>query len=156
MNQENRQKVLDYCSQHDTYPLYFYEYESDKEEFNPEKYSIDDMVRRVFELSKRYPSFNSNTGEYESSANRWRSVLDIWRHIIFFYPTVEIFDVMHSLYKLREECSGQYCTDVNRRTFKSKGGSVLYANLQYAQQMRSYCGRTTDEFDLVWEDWENI
>ena len=38
MNQENRQKVLDYCAEYDTYPLYFNEYESSKDEFNPEKY----------------------------------------------------------------------------------------------------------------------
>jgi hypothetical protein len=122
------------------------------------------MIKRVLELSKKYPSYNSNTNEFESSIDRWRSSLDIWRHIIYYYPTIEIFDVMHELYKLYlVDIKGQFCNDIERRTFKVLRNnecrcSSCMTNYMTAFSMKNYtygC-RSTDEYDLDWEDWKDI
>lgn len=162
MNQENRQKVLEYCSNYDIYPLYFHRYISPKDEFNPEKYTVDDMVKRVLTLSEKYMSYNSNSGEFETSSGRWRSSLDIWRHIIYYYPAIEIFDVMHSLYKIQEECGGQFCNDVERRTFRLKSadifGSRYWTNDQNRHDYDEYENiiEMPDEYDLFWDEWKEI
>lgn len=164
MNQENRQKVLNYLAEQNTCPLYFNNYESNKEEFDPTKYPVESMVKRVLELSRSYASYNSDSDEFESSKNRWRSSLDIWRHIIYYYPTIEIFDVMHELHKLYlVDVNGQFCNDILRRTFRiilegSCRCSTCMVNYMSAISMKSYTydSRTKDEYDLDWEEWRDI
>lgn len=159
MNEINRQKVLEYISQCDCSPLYFNKYESPKDEFNPDKYTVDDMVRRTLILTKNYASYN-NDDMKETSSNRFRSVVDIWRHITYYYPTIEIFDVMHSLYNIKEELGGQYCNDVHRRVFKwnKNDWDCTHSRHQEPNAMKLYTwmSRTTDEFGLEWQEWKDI
>lgn len=147
MNQHNRNMVMAYLAQNKIIPLIFKGYTSSVEEFNPEKHSITEMVKRAMTLTKDYASTDIN-GEWESSSERWRSVLDIWRHIIYYYPNVEIFDVMHSLFEIKNECGGQYCHEVRRRTFKLASAYQHYnwSNLQMG----------IDEFGLSFDAWEDI
>jgi hypothetical protein len=157
MNQVNRQKVLSYCAECDTYPLYFNGYVSSKDEFDPAKFSVEDMIRRVLILSRTYASYNSNTEEFEASKDRWRSVLDIWRHIIYYYPTIEIFDVMRTMYEMQYYLGGQFCLDIQRRTFKlQEAGDGSHCMYMPPKAMSEYADRTTDEFELVWNDWKDI
>lgn len=159
MNKENRQKVLDYLIECDCSPLYFNGYESPKDEFNPDKYSILDMIKRVLTLSKRYASYNSNTEDFETSNDRWRSVLDIWRHIIYYYPTIEIFDVMHVLYEYyhkEDTFDGQFCNDIEKRTFRNYRGQFQFTNYMSTGYMFEHSHRIVDEFGLEWQEWKDI
>lgn len=153
MNEEHRQKVYDYLNSEyikSTSPLLFKDYQSPNEEFDPSKYSVNDMVRRVLILSNNYFSVNSENNSIETCSERWRSSLDIWRHIKYYYPEITIFDVMTAIYDIRGELGGQYCSFIKRRTFRIKGehtfGSRSWVNNQFG----------IDEYGLNWKDWEDI
>jgi hypothetical protein len=155
MNQHNREMVEYYLKSGNVMslaPLYFEGYTSTKEEFDPEKYSVEDMIERTLELCKENWSVNSEDKDLETGPNRSRSSLDIWRHIKYYYPTITIFDVMHSLYIMgreREEVGGLFCEDVNRRVFR-----LLRLELEdiYGTSF-SWCG---DEYGLDFDDWKDI
>jgi hypothetical protein len=158
MNETNRQKVLDYLSTVSTSPLYFHNYKSTKEEFDPSKFTVEDMIKKVLTLSEEFLSMSKENG-YECSAQRWRSSVDIWRHIIYYYPDVTIFEVMKGIYDIREECGGQYCYDVNRRVFKYKSGSERNKrNSTYwdNNQPGSFSFHVSDEYNLYFADWKDI
>lgn len=161
MNQENRDKVNNYLNSSlvdSLSPLYFNGYESPKDEFDPDKYSIEKMIERVLLLSREYSSYDRETKECETGEDRWRSVIDIWRHIIYYYPNIEIFDVMRGIYNIRYNLGGQFCTTVLRRTFRFSlpGEECTHSRFQKAREMTGYYGKPTDEFDLVWDDWKDI
>lgn len=154
MNEENRKKVMRYLENYaEITPLTFDGYESKVDEFNIEKHSVVDMVKRALFLTKAYSSYCD--GDYDCASGKMRSALDIWRHIKYYYPTIEIFDVMKALYELNhnKDIYGHFCTDVGRRVFKleySSGGDHVQIN------MYPYANRYFDEFELQWADWENI
>lgn len=158
MNQENRQKVLNYIDKLDKCPLYFWDGgKFEKIKLDVEDFNIEDVVIKIMELTRQYPSFNSSDDLIETRSNYWRSCLDIWRHVIYFYPDVEIFDVMHVLYNIEKKCGGQFCATVEKRTFKIKGtGDTQFTNWQKPEHMLLYCNKKTDEFELVWDDWKDI
>ncbi len=164
MNQVNRQKVLNYLSivEDSNVPLYYENYESPVKEFDPAEFTIDEMVKRAIILSYSYASYNSETKEYETSKARRRSSLDIWRHIKYYYPNIEIFEVMHSLYRIynNKELAGLFCPDVMRRVFRKIApyeNPNGWTNYQTPESMMDYLGnRTTDEYGLVWDDWKDI
>jgi hypothetical protein len=159
MNQVNRNKVEEYLVSENVdsiEPLVFLDYKSPVNEFDPSKFTVDDMVVRALLLSKSHHSAFEN-GEIESYKNRYRSCLDIWRHIKYYYPDISIFDVMHSLYSTYHiKTSGQFCCDVNRRTFKIELGTPPRTNYMSRDGMHIYCNRSFDEFGLDWEDWKDI
>lgn len=158
MNQENRNKVLNYLNSENVEsiePLVFDGYESIGEEFTPrEFYTVDDMVRLILTLMEDYTSVSFNDREFQTRQKRWRSCLDIWRHIKYYNSNIEIFDIMHSLYNIKKECGGQYCTEIERRTFRIKG--IEYGSYSWNNNQTDYISYDGDEFGLLWEDWENI
>ena len=160
MNELNRQKVLDYLSHNNTDPLYFHEYTSTQDEFKAEDHTVESMILRALFLCKDYASYSFDTGDYETSSERLRSCIDIWRHIIYYYPEITIFDVMHGMYNLKDKLGGQFCPDVKRRVFASK---IAYNKENCFQGLwkndqDSICNDYTyvDEFKLKWQDWKDI
>lgn len=156
MNEENRKKVENYLNNMwvSTEPLIFEGYESRIEEFDPEKYSVEDMVERALELCKKYFSINSSSeeGNWETNPDRSRSSLDIWRHIKYYYPTITIFQVMNALYILgreRQEVGGLYCSDVGRRVFR-------LIRIEEEGDWESTFHWSPDEYGLGFNDWKDI
>ena len=136
----NQEKVLQYISDKKTNPL----------RFNGSPHlrkieDLDELVYKILKHTKHYRSINIASGLVETNPNRWRSSLDIWRHVIYYKPNYTIFDVMNSLYILgtNNKVFGQYCHFINRRTFKTKGSMV------FNQEMR-------DEYNLTFYRWEDI
>lgn len=155
-NKMFRNMVIEYISDRTTTPLkfvdYVYQYQSPQLSYkddnvlipNEEKLSLDELVLKVLFFTHFYGSFGDN---FETTRDRYRSVLDIWRHVIYYRSDVSIFDVMHSLFNNRTLLIGQYCGNVERRVFKLKehveNGSLLGVHAH-------------DEFGLQFRDWENI
>ena len=159
MNEDSRKKVLNCISDLDCSPLIFYGYDSKVDEFVKEEHTINDMILRALYLCEKYPSYTIK-GDYESSTSRWRSSFDIWRHIINYYPDVTLFDVMKGLYEIRDECGGQYCSTIQRRTFRSKVACGFRKDHNWGgwSNEQSYTGTyfNYDEYGLAWKEWENI
>ncbi len=155
MDEENRKKVENYLKVHSTEPLLFEGYTSNKEEFDPEKYSVEDMVERTLELCKEHYSINSETKDWETSPNKSRSSLDIWRHIKYYYSTITIFDVIHALYNMGrnemgdQNIGGLFCPDIQRRVFRLLRLEIpgIY-DIEFTWP--------TDEYRLKFDDWEDI
>jgi hypothetical protein len=120
------------------------------------------MVRRCIELNYNYNSINSESQEIETYRSRSRSSLDIWRHIKYYYPDIEIFDVMSSLHKIymNKEIRGIFCNDIKRRVFRIHETDQFHndewKNWQRSEEMYGYCNRNVDEYGLDWEDWKEI
>jgi hypothetical protein len=159
MNQENRDKVNNYLNSfyvQSLSPLKFNNYESNKEEFDSSKHSIESMVLRALELTKMYPSYDVETNEFECLSKAMRSSLDIWRHIKYYYPDVTIFQVMNALFNVYEggtDHYGLFCCNINRRVFKV--GRKGFTESSWMRDMSS-SGRSVDEYGLVWDDWKDI
>jgi hypothetical protein len=158
MNENNRNQVEYYLKNGyvmSLAPLFFEGYLSNVEEFDPNKYSVEDMIERTLELCKDHYSTNSETKDWETGPNRSRSSLDIWRHIKYYYPTITIFDVMHALYNMGkndmedQNLGGLFCPDIRRRVFR------LLRLESHGEYDRGF-GWPSDEYGLKFNDWEDI
>lgn len=83
---------------------------------------LDDLVYECFDLASMFASWNPSINNYETSSGRLRSSVDIWRHIRSVRPEVDIFSVMESIYRLRENLYGHYCITVKRAVFRPVRG----------------------------------
>lgn len=145
--------VEEYVSNNKHTPLEFLDYNSPVKiklelENTP---SIESMITRVLELSCEYYSVGIN-GNPETSSNRFRSSLDIWRHIIYYYPQVTIFQVMKGLWDMKDSLVGHYCPDVRRRVFKLKKSCSSNIHLYYGPGSL----HISDEYHSDFPDWENL
>ncbi len=151
----NREKVLNYLNSEDITPLHFHFTDdfNDKLEFEKVSGNINELVKLVLKFTRGTSSYNVDD-EFACGIERWRSCIDIWRHIIYYFPNITIFEVMKSLYDIRDECGGQYCGTVRRRTFKIKiySGDRGWFNQTFDGLYTDF----RDEFGLLWEDWETI
>src|SRR3972149_8159500 len=110
---------------------------------NHEKLSLDRLVLKCLDLTNLYHSY-SEDNVIETNMGKYRSVLDIWRHVKYFRPEVTIFEVMNSLYRNREKLAGQYCINIRRRVFKLKKYNNI---LTILNSQNSF-----DEFGLKFKD----
>ena len=135
----NQEKVLNYLGDKDLTTLRF--------NGGPHLRKIEDLdllVFRVIGCTGKYASINTENKRIETHSNRWRSSIDIWRHVKYYKPEVTIFDVMNSLYNMRNRLRGQYCHLIYRRTFKTSRGGYIY------DQERG------DEYNLSFDQWKDI
>ena len=106
---------------------------------------LDNLVLACLDLTDRLPSYNR--GKIETIPKKWRSVLDIWRHVRYFKPGVSIFETMEVLFRNKDLILQRVCPTINRRAFTLAKNHKGYW----------YMGdRDRDEFDLTFELWENI
>lgn len=136
--------VQQFVDAHDSSPLKFKDYTP--KEPNP-NVSVDSMVLRCLKLTELYPSLNTESKLKETRNGRRRSSIDIWRHIIFFFPEVTLLQVMKSLYNVQDDLYGSYCYDVHRRVFFLKNGS-LFTGLSGVTSTDE-----EDEYGLTFDDW---
>jgi hypothetical protein len=113
------------------------------EEFSEQK-SLDNKILFLLRYSRSCGSYERNSNYYETSSGRRRSSLDLWRHLITYYPKYTIFDVMHSLYRLavKNIVTYNYCSVVKRLVFLG-GNNYGYHNYH-------------DEYGMHLNDWKDI
>lgn len=144
-----RQRIKEYLKSTDTSPLIFSDYDSSNSSFDWKKASLEDAVRQVLELTMWNDSINSN-GKCETSYGKFRSSIDIWRHIKFFRPRVSLISVMKAIWKICPTLRGQYCVDVHRVVFKKNSvGGYTDPDMQRLKPTQS-------EFGILLRDWNKI
>ena len=140
-----QQNVLDYINRNETDPLAFSGNTSNIED-RLRGLETNDLVFRVLDLTRIYPSINSN-GIKETSSGRNRSSLDIWRHCLLIVPEISIFQVMSALYNLciEYEISEMYCPDIHKRVFYITKDCNDFYDVNHS-----------DEYGLYFKDWKDI
>jgi len=133
--------VLSYLSYHDTSPLVFLE---DKSENIPD--DLDELIIFCLERMSYNSSKNYINNRIETDPNKWRSSIDIWRHVKFYKPEITIFDVMDSLYRQQDELVGHYCITVQRQVFK----------LRMLNTRGGFYSDIDTEFGFEFIDWGGI
>jgi hypothetical protein len=107
---------------------------------------FDKIVLKCLDLTNNYASISCEN-KFTTHSGKWRSVLDIWRHVKYFVPECTIYDVMRSLFKNKDLLVGHYCTTINRRVFRLKKNINGYGLISL---------NDLDEFYLKFNDWEDI
>jgi hypothetical protein len=146
---ERQKKVLDYLETVDCSPLYFIREYDKKNKIAPVGKTVPELVLSVLKLSDTCYSTPTIFVYWETSPNRHRSSLDIWRHIKSVRPETTIFEVMEALYELRDQLTGNFCGTVMRTVFDIRVGPYRGRILQ---------ARTfhTREYELNFINWKNI
>lgn len=109
--------------------------------------TLSECIYGVLALSKNNSSFVvGQLGPAETGKGRYRSVLDIWRHLKY-YRDVSIFEVMNALYNMSTSIRGWRCSTIRRRVFWIEE----YGN---AKGFNHY--EEIDELGLTLYEWENI
>ena len=141
------ESVLDYIKIYNKGILYFREVENELLHIK----DVDDLVDNCMTLLREKGSYRileSGTKYLETHPGKFRSSLDIWRHILAVRPEITIFEVMNSIYNIRDRLYGQYCSEVHRRVFKIH----LVGYYDHGLESTNY----RDEYNLLFKDWENI
>jgi len=112
---------------------------------------LTDLIMYIITTEETRCSLNKKD-EIDTGAGKWRSVLDIWRHVTYHRPKSTIFAVMRTMYELDESSDGallcgQFCRTVHRRTFKAR--KLIPWNDLHDKEV-------LDEFELLWDDWKEI
>ncbi len=148
-----RERIDSYLSRHETSPLEFKEIFSEREIKSDisDTQSLETLIERCLQLMEIACSYNTETGALETIDGKWRSSLDIWRHIKLFRPQVTIYQVMKTLWIIKSKLVGHYCPDIRRRVFKLKETN-LTCGLVYGTMYK----RQLDEYDVDFPDWDTL
>lgn len=127
-------------------PLQFYGFEEKNYDTKFREVPLDYLIVKILDLTKKYSSQNSKTGNVETAPHKYRSSYDIWRHVLFFQPNHSLLDVMDSIYRNEKKFYGQYCTTIYRRVFRTKDSQSMWLD----NEGRDY----KDEYGLEFYEWE--
>jgi hypothetical protein len=121
--------------------------------FNLSVYSMEEIVLKVLSLTEQYPTETRDGRDYVSEKSN-RSCVDIWRLIINFIPEVTIFQVMNSIYKIKDKLNCQYCFSIEKRVFyvnsiRNSLNIILPSSFVHHSEKK-------DEFGLYFEEWGRI
>jgi hypothetical protein len=111
--------------------------------------TLKELVLSILLVSRTRTSANSDNIA-ETSPGRRRSSIDIWRHVLYFRPEVDILEIMRTLVdivKTDRRVSTIFCGQVVRRVFR------LYDKVPSTQ---NYDNEYMDEYNLHILDWEFI
>lgn len=108
--------------------------------------SDDELVLKVLDETDRHSSFYQDQVQ-QCWPGHARSSGDIWRHCIFFRPSITLLDILTIIYKNQEQIVGHFCDDVKKRVFKLKKNQPKWYLLSELKR---------DEYNLYFADWENI
>lgn len=151
--EERQTKVNDYILVYDSTPLQFYNLDPIDFKNYIENKTLEELTLNCLDLTNRYSSINLK-GRVETSPERRRSSLDIYRHVIYFNPEITVFDIMSILYKNKKLLFGNYCYQVHRRVFKLMKNVHHYAYWDEPSRLSNL--RKHDEYGLIFSDWKNI
>lgn len=157
---QRRKKIVDYMLQPGVMvtPLKFdMENQTTYEEL-PEHMNLRDLVLETLERTNRSGSYYEykttavtprTLVRKETSNLRYRSWLDIWRHITSIRPEVSVFQVMETLYKLKDEIYGHYCPTVRRAVFCALSMRGWLTPIRE----RNFVAR---ELRMIFRSWRNL
>ncbi|PNX51826.1 MAG: hypothetical protein BV456_01740 [Thermoplasmata archaeon M8B2D] len=144
-----KEKVEKWLEDKNPIPLGFFGFIEQNHGTKYREISLDELVVKVLDLTKKYSSENTETKNIETPAFKYRSSYDIWRHVIYFQPNYSLLDVMDSIYRNEEKFYGQYCTTIYRRVFRTKSND----NSKYLTNENK---DHYDEYNLIFNEWKNI
>lgn len=110
-------------------------------------YSLNTMIKFVLIMTEQRRSLfhgGKRSGETQHTFGANRSAMDIWRHIKYYQPKVDLFSVMRAIYVYDGDYTRQYCGTIHKRVFTN--------NIS----VRVFNDHSTDEFGLVWYQWRRI
>lgn len=139
---ERRNKVLNYINTHRNDVLHFYITPGIYMENLSIELPLIEIILKILYLSEYCWSENTDNA-IETLPRKWRSSLDIWRHVKYFRPDVTIFEVMECLWHHRDKFSGHYCNVICRRVFRLRCYGYLTKD-QY------------DEYKICFKSWGSI
>jgi hypothetical protein len=137
--------VKNYIKNKKQTPLYFVNsYGVIKEIEGGKEISLEKLIYVILDFSST--CYSRDKDVVETGPSRRRSVLDIWRHVKYYLPETTIYQVMNSLYKIKDELFSEVCLYIQRRVFKL-GKFILF----------KVCDNRVDEFGFSYfNEWENI
>lgn len=141
MDIENRRKVANYLKGRDITPLRFEGYESPANEAKDSP--LKKIIERCIDLTTDYRSIDQYD-DVETREDADRSVLDIWRHIRYYYPNISLLSVMRNMHKVTG-LVGHYCPTIKRQVFNTKKNRPEY-----------YFFDDMNEFGIPFEDWKRL
>jgi len=121
--------------------------------------TLECMIILTLYYSKFLSSYNSKTKVLETAPNKRRSVLDIWRHIIYFHPEISIFSVMAMLTskRVKHKLFSTVCYSLGRRVFKLNNRVTGFQSDRKLYLTYPDGSPLLDEFHLSFEhDWTRI
>lgn len=121
-----------------------------KENYSSNREFLKDLVRVILQYTKHNYSINSVTKEMETVPGRNRTSLDLWRHIIYFFPEISIFEVMRALHSTT--LTTFFCYTIEKRVFPT----IKFYDLGVNTGCSASSVLHPDEYDLLYKDWENI
>jgi hypothetical protein len=137
--------VIYYVEQHINTPLHF----SGVEIVDPPD-QLEKLIYAIQLKMEEHASMDHNEFQ-ETTSDRNRSIIDIWRHAKFYQPNVTIFQVMRAMSRLvgagKSGCT--YCGDIKRRVFRPH-------NAAHPEWMKDYVPNMRDEFGLFFFEWARI
>lgn len=156
------EKVIAYLENFDHKPLVFSECEyshyerlpnshlGDPGETFPVKGSVQSKIVWAVRMSlNRGSMYIDRPGRTQCNGSRRRSALDLWRHIRYYDQSIDLFQIMRELYKIKLNKS--YCSVVRKRVFFT----FQYTSILETAGSVS-CSNVRDEFGLYLDDWRDI
>jgi hypothetical protein len=107
--------------------------------------SDDRLFLMILYNKDKYYSINRDTREIETSPNKHRSVLDIWRHFKFYKENATLLDVMALTFKSRTKIRYQICSKLGKRVFDMDRANPYHHDAD-----------NRDEFGLIFSEWNDI
>ena len=151
INMTNQDLVNNYLENNNITPLFFSDYTGKEKKFSGKQDSLplSELIERILVNTGK---FYSCCNDVETTPNRWRSSVDIWRHVIYFQPDATIFEVMRILYSMQNILFTRYCPNVRRRVFKLR--SSLPENTHWLYGVNGVY--FLDEYGLNFTSWKKI
>lgn len=109
-----------------------------------EKKPLPDKIMEILETTQDFPSV-TREGEFYCSPGANRSSGDVWRHLIYFFPEITIFEVLNAVYYLcvtKKVLGVYFCEDIQKR--------ILYRTRAFLE----FGENDFDEYGLRFRDWE--
>jgi hypothetical protein len=138
-------------------PLEFVRFGGMKKKDNPmpieERNTLEETIYEILNMAQSYCSYNSVTGELETTPGRLRSCIDIWRHLKTVKPDIDIFTIMETIYAIRHRLYGHYCSTVHRTVFKPSGDATFAWHGDVVEGRILYC----EEFGSIkFSEWKKM
>lgn len=118
--------------------------------------SIDKLVMYTLYQNARHNSILSSNSQVETSFGKRRSVIDIWRHVAYMNNSIDIFDVMESLYRQREKLKITYCSVILRTTFLIKDPRPSFVLPPIREDDNIMSEFKIGIVPLIFQDWKNL
>lgn len=154
-----KNRVSEFVKDYNTEDLCFYSYSFkthtyEVQEFKDLKITVSNTLAKIIvntlEHTSKYESGTKDSKLMETNAGRYRSALDIWRHIKKYNPKLTLNEVMKCIADNWEDMGlySHFCCTVDRRVFRVADNDNWMVEILDEDE--------TDEFGLEFSDWRNV